>query len=365
MDHHEGRALFVTNDESIAVELARLAAAAGARAWRSYDIVSAREYWTDASTVVLAPEAAADCERQKLPRRDNVIVLTGPALEAERAWSLAAAIGADQVINLPDAATWLTQRLGPRRVESTQGRAVIISGARGGVGASVLAATLGLRATANGRATLLVDGDRRGGGLDLALGWENLEGLRWNDLAGSAGPFDPQRLKTSLPSHNGLALLSYDRHHDTRSDPDLAVAVIAAARQVYDQIIIDLPRYCDDWIDQIAHAGDSAILVIPSEVRAVTASRQVIARYARHCSRVELVLRGPSPGRLRARDIQKATGLPLTAQIRTDPRLASAAETGAMAARSRRGNLAAVCDTLLNRLSVAAPATGGMPAEVR
>src|SRR5699024_7152736 len=107
--------------------------------------------------------------------------------------------------------------------------------------------------------------------------------------------------------------------------------VIAAARHAFDQVIVDLPRYCDDWIDRIAHDGDSAVLVIPSEVRAITAARQVIARYSRHCRDIGLVVRGPSPGRLRARDIQKATGLPLTAQIHTDSRLASAAETGTMA----------------------------------
>src|SRR5690606_25835346 len=62
-----------------------------------------------------------------------------------------------------------------------------------------------------GLRTLLVDADPLGGGLDLVLGWEQLEGLRWPALTQTDGRVDPPALVQALPRRGDLGVLSWDR----------------------------------------------------------------------------------------------------------------------------------------------------------
>ena len=64
-----------------------------------------------------------------------------------------------------------------------------VVGARGGVGASTLAAALAARG-ARRTASVLVDLDAAAPGLDLLVGLEDDPGVRWPDLAGAAGAID-------------------------------------------------------------------------------------------------------------------------------------------------------------------------------
>ena len=91
------------------------------------------------------------------------------------------------------------------------GRILAVIGGRGGAGASILAGGLAVTAVRAGHRTLLVDADPLGGGLDLLLGWEDVDGLRWPALAGADGRVDPPALLRALPHRGDLVLLSFDR----------------------------------------------------------------------------------------------------------------------------------------------------------
>ena len=62
-----------------------------------------------------------------------------------------------------------------------------VVGGRGGAGASVFAVATAVRAARSGERALLVDCDPLGGGVDLVLGAEDLDGLRWPEVGTGAG----------------------------------------------------------------------------------------------------------------------------------------------------------------------------------
>lgn len=87
-----------------------------------------------------------------------------------------------------------------------------VLGASGGVGASTLAAALTVRAGAtleDCRLAVAVDLDPRGG-LDVVLGLEHVEGMRWDDVQGSAWTAGDERdiRVCALPGEDDLAVLA-------------------------------------------------------------------------------------------------------------------------------------------------------------
>lgn len=76
---------------------------------------------------------------------------------------------------------------------------VVVLGASGGLGASTWAAALARRMSLHLGECVLVDGDVRGGGLDMTCGTEHVPGLRWPDLARLRGTTSCPRLVAALP----------------------------------------------------------------------------------------------------------------------------------------------------------------------
>src|SRR3712207_7123198 len=68
----------------------------------------------------------------------------------------------------------------------------------------------------SGLRTLLVDADPLGGGLDLVLGWEQVDGLRWPSLAEADGRVDPPALLQALP-HRGDLVRSEEHTSELQS----------------------------------------------------------------------------------------------------------------------------------------------------
>ena len=126
-------------------------------------------------------------------------------------------------------------------------RATVVGvvGARGGVGASCLAAVLA-RACANEQlAVALVDLDGAGPGVDLTLGIEHDGGLRWADLDGSDGTLPGRALEEALPVWHGVHVLSAD----WRGGPaqSLALSAVDALAAGHDVVVLDLPRAQSQW----------------------------------------------------------------------------------------------------------------------
>ncbi|MET7308586.1 septum site-determining protein Ssd [Streptomyces sp. NPDC005571] len=200
-EEQSGGPLIVTEDVQLLDDLLRLCAAAGAEPEVHHTLPEGRGGWERAPMVLVGDDAAPRC--RGVARRQGVM-LVGRDQDAPDVWRRGVEIGAEYVLRLPDAESWLVDQIanaaeGVGRPALTVG----VIGGRGGAGASTLACALAVAAARSGRRTMLIDGDPLGGGIDVLLGGERAEGMRWPDFAHSKGRVGGGALEESLPALHG------------------------------------------------------------------------------------------------------------------------------------------------------------------
>lgn len=327
----DGRPLVVTEDEDLLDDLLRLCAAAGTQAEVSH--APGRQDWAAAPLVLVGDDTAGRLAAAGPVRRDGV-VLVGRDQDDPGVWERAVAVGAEQVLVLPDGETELVDRIADAAEGvGAQARTVGVVGGRGGAGASTLACALAVTAARAGRRTVLVDADPLGGGLDVLLGGEEAEGLRWPAFAASRGRIGGAALEESLPRLHDLRLLSWDRGGGEAGAapvaPEAMRSVLAAARRRGGVVVVDLPRRVDEPVAEALAQLDVGLLVVPAELRAVAAAHRVADAVRMVLGDLRVVVRGPARRGLAAEDVADLLRLPLAGELPAEPGLPQAAESGA------------------------------------
>ena len=344
------RPLAVTADPDLLDELLRVAAAAGVELDVAAEAGPARPPWAGAPLVLVGADAASVCARGGLPRRSGVVLV---ALDTDdpQLWRHALDLGAESVLLLPRDEPRVVSLLADA-LEGIADPAPVIGviGGRGGAGATTLATALAVTAAEQGRRALLVDADPLGGGIDLALGGELLHGLRWPDLTQAHGRISSAALAAALPSADGLAVLSCDRHGGGRIPVEAMRSVLAAGVRGADVLVVDLPRHLDAAAAEALAAATLVLVVVPGEVRASAAAVAVAATVAPHCPDVRVVVRGPSPSGLSAAAVADALALPLAGELRSESAVPRALERGDVPTARRRGPLAVLSARLLDEV---------------
>ena len=244
-----------------------------------------------------------------------------------------------------------------------------VTGARGGLGASVLLLHLAWALGRAGRRVAMMDLDPTGG-LDLLCGQSVLTGLRWADLPAEESAFRPGHLVGALPAWHAMPVLT----GDVRGGPlPCATAVLEAMRAEHDVVLVDLPRGAPP------PPGAGVLIVTGLDLRSAVAAESIASR-----------LRGTAPGGREAADAEAATadaaagvpvwlvarqvgedvlaedlelitGCPVLGQVPTDRVLAKRLALGEDPVRSRsalRRAASALARELLPRLAdAAAPGT--------
>ncbi|MBT0567136.1 septum site-determining protein Ssd [Williamsia sp. CHRR-6] len=339
-------------------DVARCAAAAG------YQLIAAtaenaRRAWTDARAVVIDAAIAAQVVELGWPRRDAVLVVAGGTMDPV-VWRSAVTLGAVDGYVLPadehDVVAALTRLRAPRR---RAGAAIACIGGHGGAGASLLSAAIGLRGAAElGRTVLLLDADPLGGGLDLVLGAEETPGLRWSDLTLERGRVFADSLHAALPyAARDLAVLAPRRGDRRPVGVETVLGVLDAGRTAGDLVVIDLPRGADDVVTAVAEAVDLLVVLSCATVTGCASSRELVTALRRSTDRLELVVRGPSPGGLRPSAMARTIGIDLLTTMRPQRGIPEQVENGRLqvTARSQLGRAA---DLVIDR----AVAASGMAA---
>jgi secretion/DNA translocation related CpaE-like protein len=340
--------LIVTADPVLLDDLLRLAAAGSAEVRVAHDAIQARVGWAVAPFVLLGLDSVEDILRANMSVRGAIILV---ARDEVAAWRYAEVLRVEQVAVLPQAETWLVDRFADHALGSpTRGRVVAVLGGRGGAGASILAAALAVTARRRDLDTLLVDADPFGGGMDLVLGWERIQGLRWPDLVDASGRVSPPALISALPGEGSLVVLSFDRSELDGVPAEAMAAALEAGRRGRDLVVIDLPRRFDEPSTLALSAADRAYLVVPAELRACAAARRVAAIVAGRCASLAVVVRGSAPHGLAPAEIARSLDLPLAGALRSEPRLPRELDDGHPPAASGRGPLAELCQDLLQDL---------------
>ncbi|RKT83992.1 helicase/secretion neighborhood CpaE-like protein [Saccharopolyspora antimicrobica] len=349
------RPLLVARDAELAEETTRLAAASGSELVRTRELSAPA--WRTAPLVLLDAAAAAAGVAGGLPRRRGVVVLCrDPTPEL---WQIAFEAGADQVITLPAEETKLIELLADAAdVPVQDGRILAVLGGCGGAGASVLATASAVLAARGGARALLVDCDPLGGGVDLAVGAEADDGLRWSGLAVNAGRLGATALHEALPERRigsgAITVLSCDRDGpSTGLTAEGVRAVLAAGRRAGDVVVCDVPRVLPEPAVAALREADLVVVVVPAELRAVAAAERVVAAVGEHAAGpIRLVVRGPAPGGLRTADVVGAVGAEVLTGMRPEPQLPALLDCGGLAARlRRRGPVARAAQQVLAELA--------------
>ncbi|WP_441959609.1 septum site-determining protein Ssd [Mycolicibacterium houstonense] len=325
-----GTVLAVIGDPLLRDDVSRIAAAAGV-GLVLVDDPSGRKAWMAANAVLLDAPAARRCAARALPRRARVI-LVGHDGPQPGDWQAAIAVGAQQVVALPEQDTDLVTALSEAASHDDSGRGPVVAvlGARGGAGASVFAVALAQSAST----ALLVEADPWSGGIDLVAGSEDLAGLRWPDLALQGGRLGYGALRDALPRRDGVSVLSSGRSGTDIEAGPLAAVIDAGCRGGV-TVVCDVPRRATEAAETALDAADLVVLVTPADVRSCTAASAARPWVLACNPNAGVVVRGPSPGGLRAAEVARIVDLPLLAAMRPQAGIAEVLERGGLRVRAR------------------------------
>lgn len=350
--------LCVSADPLLGDDIQRLAAAAGVAACIVPDGLTAVTWWSTADLVVVDASQLRQMSALSLPRRPGVVALTRTA-ETPQMWRDALAAGVQTVVTLPEGEQWLlsaVSRAGQR--ESVRAPVAVIAGARGGAGASVLAAALARTAVREELHCYALDLDPGGCGLQATMGADRLQGIGWHDLGSAIGRIPTEVLRRQLPVLDGVRLLTWNQPGTPLPLPGVTAAIVDAASRDADLVVVDLARWLllggahdATLAPELLARADVLLLVCPADVRSATAAQRLLSSpLLAGISQVGLVVRGPSPGALTGDDIAEALGVRLIASMEAEAGLDRAMEDGLPPGQSRRSPLQRGCLRILDEV---------------
>lgn len=336
--------LIVTADDALLDEALRLCAAVGATPVVAGDITAARRSWKVAPAVLVCADLAQALAHTGPSRRDGVVVIGHDTVDV---WPAAIALGAERVCEVPRDQDAVIEALANALEGNGEACVVSLMGGCGGAGATTLAASLVLAGARRGFASLLLDADPFGGGIDLVLGHENVEGMRWRDLDSTQGRVSGESLRQVLPSKSGVSTLSWDRGDPIGINASSMQAVLSAAARTYDLVVVDVPRQFDAVTEGVLGRSVLTVLLVPEDIHALSASGRVLERLRRHTGNIALLTRA-RPGGIGSSIVGETLGLPVIGRVRHERHLASNLDSGQGPGRSRtfRAGCVSILDTL-------------------
>ncbi len=321
--------LLVLADAVVFDDVARCGAAAG------YDVVRGdparcRPGWLRATAVAADGPALRDLAARGLPARDGVLVVAGRDADPDT-WRRGLGAGAQGGFVLPDEEAALVSALSAlRRPRRAAAPVLAVAGGHGGAGTSTFAGVLALTASRAGAPTVLLDADPGGSGVDLLLGAEGADGLRWHDITGETGSIAGAALSAALPrASERLSFLTRARDDGTPLPAETVLAVLDAARGEGATVIADVGRAVDPAADGLLESADLIVVLTRASVSAVAATRKLLARLE-DPGRAGLVVRSPSPGGLSERQVADAVGVRLLTGLRSRAGLARTCESSGL-----------------------------------
>jgi secretion/DNA translocation related CpaE-like protein len=344
------RPLVVSADEELLDDLLRLLATAGAEVEVATGGPALRRAHREAPLVLVGADALAAGVVATLPRRPGVVVVSPRELPAAE-WAGAVEIGAERVALLPDDESWLLSRAAAAvRSPVERGRLLAVGGSCGGAGASTVATALALAAAPG---VVLVDADPWGAGLDLLLGAERADGLRWPELSGLRGRVAGDALLAALPEMAGVHVLAASRSAPAPVPDEALVAVVEAARAVGSTVVVDLPRTAGEGGQAVLVDADLTVLVVPARLRAATAARLLVEAPGSPWAAAHLVVRQVVGG-LSRQEIADVVGRPVLADLPHDRSAVPRGERGQPPLVSARSPLGGMARRVLGGLRPAA-----------
>ncbi|MGW2084760.1 AAA family ATPase [Streptomyces sp. NPDC001880] len=161
------------------------------------------------------------------------------------------------------------------------GTVITVSGAKGGVGATVTAVQLALAAQASGRSVALVDMDLQAGDIGSYLDVQFRRSIV--DLS-SITDISPRVLSDAVFSHNtGLALLLAPSEGESAEEVSdrSARQIVSAMRSRYEVLIVDCGSQLQGASAAAIEMADTALLVTTPDVIAVRGAKRLVRMWDR------------------------------------------------------------------------------------
>ncbi|WP_310528222.1 septum site-determining protein Ssd [Nocardioides sp.] len=321
--------LVLTRDPSLLDDLARVAAGAGVQLEVRGDPVGALSSWSLAPLVVIGDDLVGEVAGVAPPQRTGVVVVChAPATEVFR---LALDLGASAVVELPAAEAHLGALFAD--VEEAPGRGLVLGviGGAGGAGASTLACALG-QVGGRDAPALVIDTDPVGPGLDRLLGLDETAGVRWHDLAASAGRLGSRSLREAVPRRDGVGVLTWATGVATAPPLSRLRDVLAAGQRGHPLVVLDLARQCGALSAELMARCDLVLAVTPATVSGIASTIRLVEAMA-DTARLRLVSRR---GAVPPRDLTAATGVPVAFEVPEQRGLTESVDLGLGPVRHRR-----------------------------
>ncbi|MEU8591573.1 AAA family ATPase [Streptomyces sp. NPDC048664] len=169
----------------------------------------------------------------------------------------------------------------PELYASAGGTVVTVTGAKGGVGATVTAVHLALAARASGRTVALVDLDLQGGDVASYLDVQFRRSVA--DLAQIAD-INPRVLQDALYSHDsgmGLLLAPAEGERGEEVTDRVARQVLGALRARHDVVVVDCGSQMNSATAAAVELADHALLLVTPDVVAVRAAKRMVRLWDR------------------------------------------------------------------------------------
>jgi pilus assembly protein CpaE len=161
------------------------------------------------------------------------------------------------------------------------GTVVTVTGAKGGVGATVTAVQLALAAAASGRSVALVDLDLQSGDVASYLDVQFRRSVA--DLAGISD-INPRVLQDAVYTHDsgiGLLLAPGEGERGEEVTDRVARQVLAALRSRHDVVVVDCGSQMNSATAAAVEMADQALLLVTPDVVAVRAAKRMVRMWDR------------------------------------------------------------------------------------
>ncbi|WP_151479369.1 AAA family ATPase [Streptomyces albicerus] len=246
----------------------------------------------------IGPMPALDVIRDLVMRFPAVGVVLITADTSTNVLTAAMDSGARGIIGLPlgydalaervqAAAAWSTgmrRHLGsgtPELYAGPGGSVVTVTGAKGGVGATVAAVQLALAAQASGRSVALLDLDLQSGDVASYLDVQFRRSIA--DLAGISD-INPRVLQDAVYTHDtglGLLLAPAEGERGEEITDRVARQVLQALRSRYEVVVVDCGAQLNAANAAAVELADQALLLVTPDVVAVRAAKRMVRMWDR------------------------------------------------------------------------------------
>ncbi|MCW2527506.1 MAG: hypothetical protein JWM76_2366 [Pseudonocardiales bacterium] len=230
-----------------------------------------------------------------------------------------------------------------------------VLGGCGGAGATSLAAVLAARGGREDVWPVLIDLDPLGGGIDIALGAEDVAGARWSGLHTGGGRLDPEQLAEGLPRWDDVPFLACDSEAALSAD---AVSSVLEAATAIGPVIVDVGRSDSPARARALATAEFAVLLVPAFVRSISAAASTKAAATDFEGDWALVVRSSRTSVVGPDWVAEVLGLELHGVLESDRGLVAGGDRGIDPARVTRASARLardLMDSAMRRDSTSAP----------